>query len=115
MKHQLASGCVKANTPRVQSMKRSLDKTPTPKGKSKKALFKTPEKLHKNPDQHLKLPNIMNKEDKTTQTRVPEDFDVKVIINDMSVWYLKVIEKCCIMYNTLKVYSLCFNSAMVNV
>lgn len=49
MKHQLASGCVKANTPRVQSMKRFLDKTPTPKGKSKKALFKTPEKLQKNP------------------------------------------------------------------
>lgn len=27
----------------------------------------------------------MNKEDKTTQTHVPEDFDVKVIINEMSV------------------------------
>lgn len=50
-----------------------------------KALFKTPEKLQKNPDQHLKLLNIMNKEDKTTQTHVPEDFDAKVIINEMSV------------------------------
>lgn len=46
-----------------------------------KSLFKTPEKLQK-----LKLPNIMNKEDKTTQTQtVAENFDVKVIINDMSV------------------------------
>lgn len=27
----------------------------------------------------------MNKEDKTTQTGVPEDFDVKTIKNDMSV------------------------------
>lgn len=45
-----------------------------------KSLFKTPEKLQK-----LKLPN-MNKEDKTTQTQtVAENFDVKVIINDMSV------------------------------
>lgn len=50
-----------------------------------KALFKTPEKLQKNPDQHLKLLNIMNKEDKTTQTHVSEDFDAKVIINEMSV------------------------------
>lgn len=34
----------------------------------------------------LKLPNIMNKEDKTTQTQtVAENFDFKVIINDMSV------------------------------
>lgn len=64
--------------------KRSLDKTPTPKGK-KKTLFKTPETLQKNPDQYLTLPYIMNKEDKTTQTGVPEDFDVKVIKNDMSV------------------------------
>lgn len=64
--------------------KRSLDKTPTPKGK-KKTLLKTPETLQKNPDQYLTLPYIMNKEDKTTQTGVPEDFDVKVIKNDMSV------------------------------
>lgn len=41
--------------------------------------------MQTNPDQHFKLPNIMNKEDKTTQTRLAEDFDVKVIINDMLV------------------------------
>lgn len=57
----------------------------------------------------------MNKEDKIIQICVLEDFDVKVIINDMLIWYLKVIEKCCSMYNILKVYLLCFNSVMVNV
>lgn len=53
--------------------------------REKKTLFKTPETLQKNPDQYLTLPYIMNKEDKTTQTGVPENFDVKVIKNDMSV------------------------------
>lgn len=93
MKHHLASGCVKASTPRVQSMKRSLDKTPTPKGKSKKALFKTPEKLQKNPDQHLKLPNNMSKEDKTTQTCVPEDFDVKILVKIAGVDASKIVRE----------------------
>lgn len=54
---------------------------PSKPPKQEKSLFKTPEQLQK-----FKLPNIMNKEDKTTQTHtVAENFDVKVIINDMSV------------------------------
>ncbi|XP_061187058.1 uncharacterized protein LOC133195217 [Saccostrea echinata] len=78
--HQQTSGHVKPSTPRVSAVKRSLDKTPTPKGKSKKALFKTPDKLllHQNPNHSLqsKLPC---KEDKSTQTHVSENFDVKIV------------------------------------
>ncbi|XP_062581802.1 uncharacterized protein LOC134243566 isoform X2 [Saccostrea cucullata] len=69
---QQRSGHVKPTTPRVSAVKRSLDKTPTPKGKSKKALFKTPDKLlHQNPSHspRSKLPCI-DEEDKSTQTQI---------------------------------------------